>query len=224
MKISNKIIENFVYNQKRRAYSGALSSEKYRIYNHPTEEDRKLYHSIRFTYKKHTRIKQKRCVEAKLYMEPNIKDVNIYNKLIDECMYSTENNDSDYESGDERIKLKINESSDEEEIEFKNHRFSQNNLKTNVLETTVKEKKRGKIQKIFKNLNETNKAIWQPIFLLKLDEIIIQLWELAFKVFVWLRLLSNAFSLPSVRPNATFFNINNFNCYVGNVKKYAIKL
>ena len=173
MKNSNKIIENFVYNQKRRAYSGALSSEKYRIYNHPTEEDRKLYHSIRFTYKKHTRIKQKRCVEAKLYMEPNIKDVNIYNKLIDECMYSTENNDSDYESGDERIKLKINESSDEDEIEFKNHRFSQNNLKTNVLETTVKEKKRGKIQKIFKNLNETNKAIWQPIFLLKLDEIII---------------------------------------------------
>ena len=117
MKNSKKILENFVYIHKRHAFNGALSSEKYRIYNHPTEEDKKLYHSIRFSYKKHTRMKPKKCEEAKAYMKMNIKDINIYNELTDECMYSNGKNDSDYESGDDENKLNPNESNEEEEIE-----------------------------------------------------------------------------------------------------------
>ena len=65
MKKSEKILENYTYNKKIRSHNGALTAEKYRIYNHPNAEDQKLYHEIKFKYKKHNKGRHKTVIEER---------------------------------------------------------------------------------------------------------------------------------------------------------------
>ena len=173
MKNSKKIIENFEYNKRNRSYNVALSSEKHRIYNHPTLEDKKLYYSIKFFYNK---TKDKKKKKATDHMEERVKLTNSnaytsnkFEDLTDECEHMHfANEEEEYESAYESD-LEVFRACKEENSNYNKRRAKEGKKAlNNIANTTVDEK----LEKIEKSLKIKNKADWRLIFSLNLDEII----------------------------------------------------
>jgi len=123
MNLSKKIIRNLEYNKNRIRKGGggvALRAERFKIYNLPDDEDKKIYHNPQFTYKacrkkaNENRIKDEKCIEKDRKAHDNERQAvkkknNSFQVLIDECSVGYEASrwnelDSAYNSEiDERI-------------------------------------------------------------------------------------------------------------------------
>lgn len=143
-----KIVENYEYNKKKKkrgSENAALSAERYKIYNVPSEEDRKIYHAIYFNYIK--------CATK-------ISNKNKFSILEDECI---NDDDSAYESEE----IEAEGKNYAKNIESKFIKFLKEKIKNNLKGITV-----GKVTNFWEGKFDLEYIINCTINAITLDELI----------------------------------------------------